>query len=216
MTPFIDQFKRFLLIGLCLPTLPLAAFEITSLEVTETETTLAWEGGSPPYQVQISSDLSNWTDLGAAQDTTSITLPRNQDESRFYRVIYQVEPQPASPIEIVSGSFEVPQFRSTSDPNYHTFRSITGQLPADLPDTAGRQLTIVLFDIDNPDLSCEIQHPLEGCTTIDWDDFQGVPNVPLSGYFDNSFTTRMGGEETKLFLRQDLSLSLVNNSHPIQ
>ncbi len=192
------------------------AFEITSFQVSETETTIEWEGGNPPYQLETSSDLDNWTEFGTEQTATSVTIPTRLGESLFFRVVYQIEEPPTLPFELTSGTFEVPQFSRTSDATYHTARAASGTLPATLPDTVGRQLVIELFDVDNPTVRCTFDHPLGGCTTIDWDDFQESANVPPSGYFDNSFTTTMAGTERKLFLRRDLSLSLVNNSHPIE
>lgn len=204
-------------LALCLfsPVISLHAFEILSFEVNEVETTIVWQGGNPPYQLQVSDNLSDWNDFGAEQSATRITLPTSASGRQFFRVTFQPDPEASEPIDIASGTFEVPQFTTTSDPNYHTVRTFRGQLPAGLSETAGRRLTIELFDVNNPDLSCDFQHPLGGCTTIDWDDFQSAANVPPSGYFDNSFTATFGGVERRLFLRTDLSMSLANNSHPI-
>lgn len=75
------------------PGYPLFRLEIAeSFAINETtfdgeNLSLTWNGGQPPFQVQWSSDLINWEDMGEPIDSRTALVPVPSDvEQRFYRV----------------------------------------------------------------------------------------------------------------------------------
>jgi hypothetical protein len=61
---------------------------VSSISSTATNLTVTWSGGIPPYQVQVSSDLTttNWVNTGAASTNTTATLQLG-NPAAFYRIV---------------------------------------------------------------------------------------------------------------------------------
>ena len=59
---------------------------LTGITRDQNQTTLSWSGGTPPFQLQQSSDLTEWIDVSDPVDSNEIIL--GSDESlRFFRVL---------------------------------------------------------------------------------------------------------------------------------
>ena len=67
---------------------------------------------------------------------------------------------------------------------------------------AGASLVLVLRDASRPGQTCDRQHPLSGCATVDWSVFEGRPGVPPGGVFDNRIVIRRPSGERTLFLSE--------------
>jgi hypothetical protein len=48
---------------------------------------------------------------------------------------------------------------------------------------ASSRLVLPLRDLTRPDQTCGSEHPLSGCATADWSDFEPPPHVPGGGVF---------------------------------
>ena len=109
----------------------------------------------------------------------------------------------ATPVQgqvIASGQFELRegiQFKQFS------FRHT---VPLGLGSTTGRQLAVRLRDVTQPDRTCEIDHPLSGCATIDWPLPEGT--VPLvDENFRNLVAVETANGLLEFHLRMDDGLS---------
>ena len=91
---------------------------------------------------------------------------------------------------LASGELAIPAANAFGDPGFHEVLTATAAL--DLPEgagsTEGLRLVLALRDAGRPDQSCASEHPLSGCATVDWSDFEDRPNVPPGGVFDNHVT----------------------------
>ena len=80
-------------------------------------------------------------------------------------------------------------------------------LAQDLGSTAGAFLVVALRDIDRTDQACSSEHPLSGCATVDWSDFDGRPGVPPSGIFDNRLSLVLQSGTRHVFLSESSALA---------
>jgi hypothetical protein len=80
-------------------------------------------------------------------------------------------------------------------------------LAQDLGSTAGAFLVVALRDIDRTDQACSSEHPLSGCATVDWSDFDGRPGVPPSGIFDNRLSLVLQSGTRHFFLSESSALA---------
>lgn len=68
---------------------------LASINIVDGQIALTWTGGTPPYQVQTSSTLQDFTNFGPVTNATSVTIPLDS-EKRFFRVQSNAElPQTA-------------------------------------------------------------------------------------------------------------------------
>lgn len=88
---------------------------------------------------------------------------------------------------LLAGSVDVPGAQSFNDPGFHEPIVLTGTVPANGAEQAG-QLVVILRDSGRPSQTCDRDHPLSGCVTVDWSDFDDRPGVPPGGVFDNRLT----------------------------
>jgi len=120
----------------------------------------------------------------------------------------------ANKLEIVllEGSIEVPAATAFGDPGFHEPFVLTGTVPEAAAGASG-ELIITLRDVGRPDQTCDRDHPLSGCVTVDWSDFEGRPGVPDGGVFDNrlSLVSSSGGVE--LFLSERDGLAAVPDEY---
>ena len=73
------------------------------------------------------------------------------------------------------------------------------------------RLVIRLWDADRPDVTCDSEHPISGCVTVDWGDAQSRPNVPPGGVFDNSISFALATGERSFFLSESGALNDVSD-----
>ena len=67
---------------------------------------------------------------------------------------------------------------------------------------AGSRLVLSLRDATRPEQSCESEHPLSGCATVDWSDFEGRPGVPDGGVFTQRLTLALADGPRDFFLSE--------------
>ena len=68
-------------------------------------------------------------------------------------------------------------------------------IPEDIAATAGRRLVLTLRDLGRPEETCDREHPLSGCATVDWSDFDGRPNVPPGCVFEHRLLLQLASGE---------------------
>lgn len=90
---------------------------------------------------------------------------------------------------------------------FHEPITVTGVFPADLGDTAGRELVVALRDEGRPNQVCPEEVPWDGCAAVDWDDVDGKRNAPPGGgYFENKVSMTTEDGRLVLFLNRSLTL----------
>lgn len=81
---------------------------------------------------------------------------------------------------LLTGSIDVPAAAAFEDPGFHEPFQLTGMVPADGAGVSGR-LVVRLRDEGRPDQACDRDHPLSGCMTVDWSDFEDRPQCHPAG-----------------------------------
>ncbi|GMQ85738.1 MAG: hypothetical protein BMS9Abin07_1306 [Acidimicrobiia bacterium] len=107
---------------------------------------------------------------------------------------------------VLSGSFEVPAAGAFGDPGFHEAFTLTGTVPRSAAGITG-VVVVRLFDAGRPDQVCDRDHPLSGCATIDWSDFEERPAVPDGGVFDNRLSVVFSSGTAELFLTERRGLA---------
>jgi hypothetical protein len=74
-------------------------------------------------------------------------------------------------------------------------------------------LSVRLVDIGRPDQKCDREHPLSGCATVDWSDFEDRPGVPTGGVFDNHLNLVSASGPLQLFLSETDGLAETPDSY---
>ena len=85
--------------------------------------------------------------------------------------------------------------------------TVTGLAPEVTPRATSLQLTVRLVDQSRPDATCDEEHPLSGCVTVDWSDSEARPNVPPGGVFDNSLVIDLESGLQTFYLSESGSLA---------
>lgn len=102
---------------------------------------------------------------------------------------------PAQGQVIASGQFELREGIQFKQFTFHH------TIPAGLGSTAGRQMAIRLRDLTDPDRTCDADHPLSGCATVDY-------SLELTGQiFRNLVAVQTTAGPAELHLRLDDTLS---------
>ena len=113
------------------------------------------------------------------------------------------EPGTESPDEeivLASGSFEIPAVDGIQDaPGFHEVIGRAGRI-VDAAGMAGDVLVFRLRDLTRTDIECSSEHPLSGCVTIDWSDFEERPRVPPGGAFSHRVTVELVSGPHDFFL----------------
>ncbi len=115
-----------------------------------------------------------------------------------------VEPSSAVPsgeTVLLVGSVGVPGASSFGEPGFHEPFLLTGVVPESAMGVTG-ELIVRLRDIGRPSLACDREHPLSGCVTVDWSDFEDRPGVPPGGVFDNRLTVISDAGSASHFLSE--------------
>ena len=68
-------------------------------------------------------------------------------------------------------------------------------------------LVLTLRDLGRPQQGCSREHPLSGCATVDWSDFDGRPNVPPGGVFEHRLVLQLASGAQAFFLSDSGSLN---------
>jgi hypothetical protein len=107
---------------------------------------------------------------------------------------------------LLTGSIRVPAAREFSDPGFHETFVLTGTVPEAAAGATG-ELVVRLRDVGRPNLTCDRDHPLSGCATVDWSDFEDRPGVPPGGVFDNHLSVVSSSGAIALFLSERRGLA---------
>ena len=114
---------------------------------------------------------------------------------------------------LASGEFLLPAADAFGAPGFHEVLIDVQTLPEDVSVTSGHRPILSLRDLGRPDRGCDSQHPLSGCATIDWSDFDGRANVPPGGVFEHSLTLQLVFGERSFFLSDSGSLNEAPDSY---
>ena len=116
-------------------------------------------------------------------------------------------PLPGAARKLAAGEFQLPAANAFGEPGFHEVLTATHNLPSDLGRMTGLRLVLKLWDAGRPNLSCNREHPLSGCATVDWSDAIGRPNVPPEGVFDNRITFQFATGVHSFFLSESGALN---------
>ncbi len=107
---------------------------------------------------------------------------------------------------LLADSVDVAGAQEFGQPGFHEPVILTGTLPEGVSNGAGR-LAVRLRDTSRPSQECNREHPLSGCVTVDWSDFEGRLGVPPGGVFDNRLTVASNDGSTNYFLSEQDGLA---------
>ena len=107
----------------------------------------------------------------------------------------------AESVVLASGQFVLPAAGAFGAPGFHEVLRAEAQVPTDVASLAGSRLVLRLRDLSRPAVTCDSQHPLSGCATVDWSDFPGRPGVPEGGAFENRVTLPLASGSRTFYLR---------------
>jgi hypothetical protein len=142
-------------------------------------------GSNPPATPSVSSTIASAAAIDAPNGATTILL---------------------------AGSVEIPGAGAFEDPGFHEVLVLSGRLPDEVSELSG-QLTVSLKDIGRPEQTCDRDHPLSGCVTVDWSDFEGRPGVPGGGVFDNHLNLVSASGPVEFFLSETNGLASTPDSY---
>ena len=115
-------------------------------------------------------------------------------------------------VVVMSGSVEIPAAAAFGDPGFHQPLALSGRVSDSAAGLKG-QLLVRLVDAGRPDQVCDREHPLSGCATVDWSDFEDRPGVPPGGVFDNRLSIVLGSGPVDLFLSESGGLADVPDEY---
>jgi hypothetical protein len=111
-------------------------------------------------------------------------------------------PAGSSEALLASGTFEIPAVQTIADaPGFHE-RVVASGSVANVTATAGETLVIRLRDETRPGIECASEHPLSGCVTVDWSDFEDRPRVPTGGAFTHLVSIELQSGRHDFFLSE--------------
>jgi len=113
---------------------------------------------------------------------------------------------------LLEGGIDLATASAFGDPGFHQILELTGTVPEAAAGMAG-ELVVTLVDIDRPGQECDRDHPLSGCATVDWSDFEDRPGVPTGGVFDNHLNVVAASGSIELFLSETGELADVPDSY---
>jgi hypothetical protein len=119
---------------------------------------------------------------------------------------------PEATAVVLSGSATIPGARAFGDPGFHEVIVLTGTVPGGATGLSGR-LVISLHDVGRTEQTCDRDHPLSGCVTVDWSDFEDRPGVPAGGVFDNRLSVVSASGALELFLSEDRGLATTPDAY---
>lgn len=107
---------------------------------------------------------------------------------------------------LLSGSIQIPAANGFEDPGFHETFVLTGGVPEAAAGVTG-ELVVRLRDVGRPENTCDRDHPLSGCATVDWSDFEDRPGVPTGGVFDNHLNVVSSSGPINFFLSENRGLA---------
>jgi len=112
-------------------------------------------------------------------------------------------------IVLLSGTAQIKAAQSFNDPGFHEVLSVAASIPdlGEFADTTGSSIVVSLWDTSRPGQTCNQDHPLSGCITIDWSDAPDRPGVPESGVFNNQIRFASAGGPVDLYLSESGALA---------
>ena len=113
---------------------------------------------------------------------------------------------------LLQGEIDLVAASAFGDPGFHEVLELTGTIPEAAAGMAG-ELLVRLVDIGRPDQECDREHPLSGCATVDWSDFEDRPGVPPGGVFDNHLNVVSTSGPVELFLSETDGLAQAPDSY---
>lgn len=109
---------------------------------------------------------------------------------------------------LASGKLELPAAQAFGEPGFHELLGVEGEIPASVSGEEGTRIVLALRDAGRPEQTCDSEHPLSGCATVDWSDDESRPNVPPGGVFENSVRLDLESGERTFFLSESGGLAL--------
>lgn len=109
---------------------------------------------------------------------------------------------PALRRSLAAGELRLAAAASFGEPGFHEVLIASHDLPPEVDTTAGLRLVLRLWDAGRSQQTCSRDHPLSGCATVDWSDFEGRPGVPPGGVFENSLTVQLASGPHTFFLTE--------------
>ncbi|MFB3050504.1 MAG: hypothetical protein ACE1Z0_00800, partial [Acidimicrobiia bacterium] len=114
---------------------------------------------------------------------------------------------------LAAGEFDLPAAGAFGEPGFHEVLTATNDLPSDVGAAQGLKLVLKLWDAGRPEVECSSEHPLSGCATVDWSDFEDRPDVPTGGVFDNHLDVVSTSGPVELFLSETDGLAQAPDSY---
>ena len=111
------------------------------------------------------------------------------------------------PQSLASGEFRLPAAGGFGQPGFHEVLVATHALPPSVDMAGGLRLVLKLWDAGRTQQTCSRDHPLSGCATVDWSDFESRQKVPPGGVFENSLTVQLASGPHTFFLTEDGELN---------
>ena len=115
-------------------------------------------------------------------------------------------------VVVMSGSVELPAAADFGDSGFHEPLTLSGTVPESAAGVAG-DIVVRLVDAGRPNQVCDREHPLSGCATVDWSDFEDRPGVPPGGVFDNRLSIVLGSGPVDVFLSESGGLADVPDQY---
>ena len=106
---------------------------------------------------------------------------------------------PALVRSLPARELRLPTAAAFGQPGFREVFVDTHALPPKVDTTAGVRLVLRLWDVGRTQETCSLYHPLSGCATVDWSDFEGRPGVPPGGVFENSLPSSWRRDHTHSF-----------------
>ena len=142
--------------------------------------------------VAASCSQSDATPAPAPADGTTQPQPAAASVAPEPSAVVALPPRSETPVSVevkvtklASGELSLAAATSFGTPGFHEVLTSSQTIPEDITATAGRRLVLTLRDLGRPEQRCAREHPLSGCATVDWSDFEGRPGVPPGGVFEH-------------------------------
>ena len=157
---------------------------------------------------------SDTAPTSAPADRTTQPRPAAASAAPEPTAIVALPPQSEAPASVetkvtklASGDLLLPAATSFGAPGFHEVLTDSQTIPQDITAAAGRRLVLTLRDLGRPQQRCSREHPLSGCATVDWSDFEGRPGVPPGGVFEHRLVLQLASGEQSFFLSDSGSLN---------
>ncbi len=150
----------------------------------------------------------------APADRTAQPQPAAASAAPVPTAVVALTPQSEAPVtveanvrKLAAGELLLPAAASFGAPGFHQVLTDSQTIPEDIAAAAGRRLVLTLRDLGRPEQRCSREHPLSGCATVDWSDFEGRPGVPPGGVFEHRLILQLASGEQSFFLSDSGSLN---------